>query len=181
VPLDLLFNVWLGLGLALCARDRVRADGPFAFPAFAMVAGFAGVVIAPVALYLYAAHPAWTWMYLFDPSTGPGLLILPLVTLHAGAVLGGFYLGARLLRGGKPKVLPGILLGAPLVLLILVALAWGRLGRYGSYVEFHDGRALPIMDVKLGYVMVGVILAIVAGAGFTAVELLRDARRVRAR
>lgn len=181
MPIDLLFNACLGLGFALCARDRLRADGPFAFPAFALVAAFSTIVIGPIALYLYAAHPGWSWMYLVDPARMSGLLLLPLLTLHAGLVVGGMYLGARLIRAGHERPLRWALLAAPLVLGLATALAWGRLGRYGSYGEFHDGRALPLMDVKLGYVLVGVLLGIVAAAGFTAVELLRDSRRVRTR
>jgi hypothetical protein len=181
MPIDLLFNACLGLGFALCARDRLRADGPFAFPAFPLVAAFAAIVVAPIALYLYAVHPAWSWMYLVDPISLPGLLVVPLVALHVGALLGGFYLGGRLVRAGREQPLRWTLFAAPVVLLVITALSWGRLGRYGSHAEFHDGRALPLMDVKLGYVLLGAMLGMAAAAGFTVVELLRDSRRVRTR
>ena len=177
----LVFDALLGLAFSLCARDRVRADGPFAFPAFPLVVAFAGIVVAPVALYLHAAHPAWSWMYLVDPSALPGLLVLPLVTLHAGVVPAGFYLGAHLLRTGRARALRYTVGIGAVVLLLATVLAWGRVGRYGEYGDFHAGRALALMEVKLGFVLVGVIVGLAAAAGFTAVELLRDSRRVRAR
>jgi hypothetical protein len=181
VILDLLFNACLGLAFALCARDRLRADGPFAYPAFPLVAAFAGIVVAPLTLYFYTVHAAWSWMYLVDPAGLPGLLIIPLLILHGGVVLAGFYLGARLVKAGRERQLIYAVVAVAVVVVGGAALAWGRLGRYGTYLEFHDGRALALMEVKLGYVMVGVVLGIAAAAGFTALDLLRDARRVRSR
>jgi hypothetical protein len=96
-------------------------------------------------------------------------------------VLAGFYGGARMLKIGRDRQLVYLALGGVVVVVVGAILGWGRLGRYGSYGEFHDGRALALMEVKLGYVMVGVVFGIAAAAGFTAVELLRDARRVRSR
>jgi hypothetical protein len=181
MPIDLVLNLALGLGFALCARDRVRADGPFAFPAFPLVAAFTAIVVLPVALYLYLAHPAWTLLYLVDPSTVPGLAVVPIVALHAGAIFLGWYGGVRLLRANRERALRGCLAVSVVLPVIAIALAWGRLGRWGSYAEFHDGRALTLMEVKLGYVLIGVLVGIVAAALFTAVELMRDARRVRTR
>ena len=66
-------------------------------------------------------------------------------------------------------------------LLAAVALAWGRIGRYGTYGEFHGGRALPILEVKLGYVLVALVAGVGIAAGYVAMELRRDSRRVRVR
>jgi hypothetical protein len=181
MPIDLAFNLALGLGFAYCARDRVRTDGPFAFPAFPLLAAFTAIVVMPVALYLYLAHPSWSWMYLVDPGSVPGIAVVPMLTLHGGAIFTGWYGGARLLRAGRERLLLYAVVAAPIVLLVTLALAWGRLGRYGSYGEFHDGRALALMEVKLGYVLIGLMIGIAAAAGFTGVELLRDSRRVRTR
>src|SRR5205807_2307363 len=41
-----LANIAMGLGFALIARDRVRADGPFGGPAFLFVVLHAAVVVA---------------------------------------------------------------------------------------------------------------------------------------
>ena len=159
----------------------MRADGLFAAPAFPLVAIFIAVVLTPIALYLYLAHPAWSWMYLVDPGDVPGLAIVPLLVLHGGFVVAGWYLAARLLRSGRDKQARYGLLGAAAVVLLASLLAWGRIGHYGSYQDFHGGRALDIFDVKLGYVLVGLALGIGAAAGYVALELARDSRRVRTR
>lgn len=181
MPIELVFNIALGLGFAYCARDRVRADGPFAYPAFPLLAAFSGIVVLPVALYLFLAHPSWSWMYLVDPDDVPAIAVVPMLTLQAGTIFGGWYAGARLIRAGQVRAVLISAAVVPGVLLIALALTWGRLGRYGTYGEYRDGRALPLMDVKLGYVLVGLMVGIVASAAFTAVELSRDSRRVRTR
>lgn len=159
----------------------MRADGLFAAPAFPLVAIFIAVVLTPIALYLYLAHPAWSWMYLVDPADVPGLAIVPLLVLHGGLVVAGWYLGGRLIRTGREKQARYGLLGAGLVVLLLSAIGWGRIGHYGSYRDFHGGRAIDLFDVKLGYVLVGLALGIGAAAGYVALELARDSRRVRTR
>ena len=69
----------------------MRADGLFAAPAFPLVAIFIAIVLTPIALYLYLAHPSWSWMYLVDPADVPGLAIVPLLVLHGGLVVAGWY------------------------------------------------------------------------------------------
>jgi hypothetical protein len=161
----------------------VRAEGPFASPAFYLVASFIGVVLTPITLYLYLAHPAWSWMYLIDPSSVPGLAVITLLVAHGGAAIAGWYAGARLIRAGKRQeqiALYGLIAGG-VVLLAALLLSWGRIGRYGTYGEFHDGRALSLTEVKLGYVLVALTIGLLVAAGFVALELMRDSRRVRAR
>jgi hypothetical protein len=139
-------------------------------------------VLAPITLYLYLAHPAWSWMYLFDPSGLPGLTVIALLG-HAGAVMAGWFAGARLVRAGKARQQAAryALAGAALAVLAATMLAWGRVGRYGTFEEFHDGRALALREVKLGYVLVALAAGVGIAAGFVALELMRDSRRVRAR
>jgi len=114
---------------------------------------------------------------MIDPEGIPGFAILPLVVLHGGMIVAGWYLGARLVIAERHKLVRYLALGAAVVSVIAGALLWGRLGHYGSYTEFHDGRALPIMDVKLGYVLVALLFAILTSVGFVAIELVRDSRR----
>ena len=144
---------------------------------------FVGIVVVPFTLYLYAAHPAWMWMYLVDPDRVPGLALIPFLVLHGGMVVAGWYTGARLVRSNKTRAaIYSAGGGAALVLLMVIPL-WGRLGLYGTYEAFIDQptRALPIMEVKLGYVLVALILGAGAAALFVALELSRDSRRVRSR
>jgi hypothetical protein len=159
----------------------VRADGPFAPPASFLVLLFMGLLLAPVTLYLYAAHPSWTWMYLVNPEKVASIAILPLVVAHVGAVAFGWYLGARFIMADKMKVASIVAAAGLLLVLIGVLLSWHRLGQYGTYTEYEQGRSLPIMEVKLGYVLVTLVVATFVSASVLAIELLRDSRRVRSR
>ena len=85
MPVVALVNLLFGIGFALIARDRIRADGPFASPAFPLVALHGAAIVAPVALYFYAVHPAWSWMYYLDPTKLTGLAVLPLTVGHQGS------------------------------------------------------------------------------------------------
>jgi len=156
-----------------------------------LVAIFAGVVLTPVGLYLYLAHPAWTWMYLVNPDDVPALAVVPLVVMHAALLFAGWYLAARLLRAGKVRALgitAGVVTVAALVLAIVLR---DRLLAYGDFIDWERtlreacgaGRpcTLNLMEVKLGYVLVALALGVGASAGYVAVELFRDSRRVRSR
>lgn len=183
ILLDLVLNSCLGVAFALCARDRIRADGPFASPSFLVVLMFAAIVLLPMTFYLYVWHPAWAWMYFVDPDNVPGLAIIPLCFLHAGLLIGGWYLAARLIRVGRGRVVLYILATGGFIVLLGGVLAWSRLGYVGTFAEYWDEprRALPIMQVKLGYVMIAMVLGFAVAAGMAALELVRDSRRVRSR
>jgi hypothetical protein len=173
--------VLLGFCFVLCARDRVRADGPFAAPAFALVATFVGVVLVPVGLYLYLAHPAWTWMYLIDPAKVPSLALVPVLVVLGGVLIAAWYVGARLLAADKQLLLIyAVVLTLGLLVSMAVALR-DRVFHYGTYEDYKRSIALDLMDVKLGYVLVALLLGIGAAAALGAFELSRDARRVSAR
>jgi hypothetical protein len=179
--LGLILELSVGIAFALCARDRVRVDGPFATPSFLLVLIFAGVVLAPATLYLHLAHTSWSWLYLVDPHKLPHLSLVPLLALHGGFLVGGWYLGARLLRADRRGVAFYSALVAALGFLISLPILGGRLGSYGSYADYRGGRAFGLFEVKLGYVLITLILAVGVSAGYVALELVRDSRRVRAR
>ncbi len=171
----------VGLAFAVLARDRVRTDGPFALPAFYLVLMHAGGVVAPIALYFYAVHPAWSWLYAVDPATIPGLAILPLVVGHAAFEIGAFYVGALLLRADKRTA---VLYGAAALglLALVLALVWrARLGLDTSYVGYQAGRGRELMEVELGWALLVSLLASAGSIAYVAIELMRDGRRVRAR
>jgi hypothetical protein len=171
----------LGLLFALCARDRVRTDGPFASPAFVLVTMLTSFLVVPITFYLYAVHPAWSWMYLVDPRKVPGLALVPIVVGHAAVLLGGFYVGALLLRADRRRVLVYAAAGCGAAAGLCALLFANRLGTYATYAEWAAGHGRGLMDVKLGYALIALLLAFGAAAGYVANELVRDARRVRVR
>lgn len=181
IPLDLLAITWLGCFFGWCARERVRADGPWSQPAISLVLLFLGIIVAPGTLYFYFAHPAWSWLYLFDPSRMPRVAVLTMLIASAGAYLGGYYLAGRLVRAGKELELRIGLASALAVIALVALLLRRRLLHYGSYAQYKAGQALPIMEVKLGYVLIAVLAGAGTAAAVVALELVRDGRRAVAR
>jgi hypothetical protein len=174
-------NVALGMAFALLARDRMRADGPFAGPSFPLVVLHAAGVVAPVALYFYTAHAAWAWHYLLDPDKVPGLAILPLVIGHGALVIGGWYGVALLQRNDRRRYALYGLGGVALAFLVAAIVLSRRLGTAADYAGFHAGRGHDLLEVELGYALIVSLMATAGSAGYVAVELVRDGRRVRSR
>lgn len=181
MPVIALVNVLFGVGFALVARDRIRVDGPFASPAFPLVALHAAAVVAPIALYFYAVHPAWAWMYWIDPARLGGVAVLPLMVGHAGLVIGGYYLSAIALRRGLGVALAYV--GGVLVLTLLVLVVGGiaRLSTAADYRGWQAHTGVPLFAVQLGWAFVVSLLALFGSAIYIAIELGRDGRRVRSR
>ena len=181
MPVVALVNLLFGIGFALIARDRIRADGPFSSPAFPLVALHAAMIVAPVALYFYAVHPAWSWMYWLDPNKLAGLAVLPLTVGHAGLVIGGWYIAAILIRKGYQGALYFFGGALALVLLVLVVGGISRLGTAADYPTWLAGKGASVFNVQLGWAFVVSLLALFGTAVYVAIELGRDGRRVRAR
>ena len=170
-----------GIGFALIARDRLKADGPFASPAFHLVALHAAVVVAPIALYFYAVHPAWAWMYWVDPAKLAGVFVLPLMVGHAALVIGGWYISSLLIRKGLQGALLYVAGAIALFLLVLVAVGISRLTTAADYAGYDAKKGVSVLSVKLGWAFVVSLLALFGSAIYVAIELGRDGRRVRSR
>jgi hypothetical protein len=181
VPIDLVILLWLGATFGYCARERVRVDGLWAQPSLALVGTFLLMVVVPVGFYLYLVHPSWSWLYLIDPERLPALVVVPMVAVHALVLVGAYALGGRLVRAGRDVALRWAIAVSPALILLVVILLRERLFRYGSYGEFHQGLALPLFSVKLGYVLVAVVAGGLAAAVFVAWELTQDGRRAATR
>jgi len=163
------------------ARDRIKADGPFASPAFPLVALHAAAVVAPIALYFYAVHPAWAWMYWVDPTKLATIFVLPLMAAHAALVIGGWYLSAFTIRKGYGGALSYAAGGLALFLLVLIGVGLNRLLTAADYPGYVDNKGVPLFAVKLGWAFVVSLFALFGSAIYVAIELGRDGRRVRAR
>lgn len=139
------------------------------------------MILIPCALYFYLAHPAWSWLYLVNPSRVPRVAVVTIVAAWGAAVIGAYYGGAWLLRNGKERVLLGAIAVGFALIVLLVILLRHRLLHYGSYEDFARGRALALAQVKLGYVLIAVVIGVCAATAFVGWELRRDGRRAAAR
>ena len=149
--------------------------------AFYLVLMHAGGVVAPVALYFYAVHPAWSWMYMIDPGGISALAILPLMVGHAVIVVGGYYVGALLIRAEQKKIVGYAIAGLGLTALIIVLLARGRLGVSASYADYRAHLGRDLMEVELGWAVLVSLMASAGSITYIVFELSRDGRRVRSR
>lgn len=181
IPVVALINLLFGIGFALIARDRIKADGPFCSPAFPLVVLHAAAVVAPIALYFYAVHPAWAWMYWVDPSKLATIFVLPLMVGHAALVIGGWYVSALLIRKGYAGALVYAAGAIALFLIVLVAVGIHRLSTAADYLGFDAGIGVSLFKVKLGWAFAVSLFAMFGSAIYVAIELGRDGRRVRAR
>jgi hypothetical protein len=141
----------------------------------------AAAVVAPIALYFYAVHPAWAWMYWVDPSKLAGVFVLPLMVGHAALVVGGWYISALLIRKGLQGALLYVAGAIALFLLILVAVGINRLTTAADYAGYDTKKGMSLLSVQLGWAFVVSLLALFGSAIYVAIELGRDGRRVRSR
>jgi hypothetical protein len=141
----------------------------------------AAAVVAPIALYFYAVHPAWSWMYWIDPKKLSGIAVLPLMVGHATLVIGGWYITALLLRRGFQNAI--IYAGGVLavIILIIVGLSMDRLSTAADYPGWEANQGISLFAVQLGFAFVVSLLAMFGSAVYVAIELGRDGRRVRSR
>jgi hypothetical protein len=141
----------------------------------------AAMIVAPVALYFYAVHPAWSWLYWFDPRKLSGAAVLPLMVGHATLVVGGWYAAAMLIRAGYQGALVFLLGAIALFLLILVIVSVRRLSTAADYLGWEAQKGVSLFAVQLGWAFVVSLLALFGSAIYIAIELSRDGRRVRSR
>lgn len=181
IPVVALVNLLFGIGFALIARDRIRADGPFSAPAFHLILLHAAAVVAPIALYFYAVHPAWSWMYWVNPNKLGGVAVLPLMVGHAALVIGGWYGASLLLRRGYQGALLYVTGAVALILLILIVAGINRLGTAADYAGWGAQKGVSLLNVQLGWAFVVSLMALFGSAVYIAIELGRDGRRVRSR
>lgn len=138
-------------------------------------------MVAPIALYFYAVHPAWAWLYWLDPARLSGIAVLPLVVMHAGLVIGGWYGAALMIRRGHQSTALYIGGGVAVALLVLVVASITRLTTAADYLGWQLHQRLSLFAVKLGWAFLVSLLALFGSAIYIAIELGRDGRRVRSR
>ncbi|HET7506199.1 MAG TPA: hypothetical protein VFK02_34505 [Kofleriaceae bacterium] len=141
----------------------------------------AAAIVAPVALYFYAVHPAWAWMYWVDPDKLSGIAVLPLMVGHAMLVVGGWYLASLLIRRGYQGALLYVAGAIALILLMLVVAGIQRLTTAADFQGWKTKSGVSLFAVQLGWAFLVSLMALFGSAIYIAIELGRDGRRVRSR
>jgi hypothetical protein len=179
IPVQILFNVLAGLLLAHQGRALIRAHtGSLLSCAPLRVAlAFEAVVMWPIVLYLYVAHPAWDWMYWTDPHRIPGAAVAIVLFACLAALVGGFAAGFALTRAGKYREHVAVLVAAGVGLLAVIGVGRRRLVTYGTFESWQSGNGLAgLGQVKLGYTLT-VLVALLVGALLYACHQLHLAGR----
>src|SRR5690606_4753024 len=128
----------------------------------------AAAVVAPIALYFYAVHPAWAWMYWVDPSRLSAVFVLPLMVGHAGLVFVGWYISSLLIRKGLQGALLYAAGAISLFLLVLVVVSIGRLATAADYLGYRAKTGVSLFNVQLGWAFIVSLLALFGSAIYVA-------------
>ena len=134
-----------------------------------MVWIYVGFIAAPATLYRNWVYPEWSWLYLFDSGDVPGLALVPVIAASGGILIGGWWVGARILRSDRSKVLLGALGGGGLLLLLFMSLASGRVFAPLGTDKFVT---IALLTVTIGEL---------AAAAYVGWELWKDGKRALAR
>jgi hypothetical protein len=157
VPFDLLLNFLIGASVALAARADLRER---AVPVMKnrYIAGalvFELLIFWPIGIYLYALHRDWSWMYLLDGYKAPAVLGVAAMAGYLGMLIGGYAAVHVCLQRRRDRLAYAVTGVVALCLLALTIALGRRLIGYGTYAEFHAGKAMPLWHSKLGYVLAG--------------------------
>jgi hypothetical protein len=179
VPFDLILSVSIGLAFAACARVQFSSGGSPWGRELAAVLSFEAIIFWPVALYFILVHPAWSWMYLVDPSRLPfGVSVLVLLA-DVAALLGGYLLGWVLLRQRRERLLFGLLALLMVCLLVFLIVCRGRLMHSGTFDEYHAGRALTVGEGKIGWALAATSMGVAVAAVLVGLTLWEQGKRSR--
>ena len=160
VPIDILLSVLAGELCALVGEAGSRPDRPWG-PPFRYALAFGALAFAPIGLVLQVFYPAWSWMYFLDPRAYSPLLGALAVYGYVLALVFGYALSARYCRGATARRVA--LAGPALLLLAFMYATFDRLWYVGTFDDFINGRATPLLQSSLAPVLALLSACFVAG------------------
>jgi len=166
VFLDWALAFGAGMLFGLAGRREVAAAASFARTrAFHWGLVYLLVGVLAISLTLYAISPAWMWMYWVDPTRLPVVVVAGVFVLYGVCYLAGFALASELERWKKNSTW-ALALGMFLAINAAEIATRVRLFRFGSYAEFHAGRA--VLGLRFSPFHLEPAMAIVLGPGLLA-------------
>src|SRR5215813_8049153 len=175
MQIDLQCSLLVGSSMAFVARSRLaRASKDWIADAHIAVLAFAGLVFAPVWLYITLRWTPWETMYLWDLSTVPMLLVAAFLPALSLAALAGFSLTHHLLvaRQALPAAVVNGLAAASCIYIALRGR--DQAGFVGTLAEFEAGGRGNLLhsDLALMFAIAGVL--VFAPAAFITIRWLRS-------
>lgn len=164
VPIDILLGFLAGELCALMGQHAVDQRAPWGRP-FGYALAFAALVFYPIGLLLLTFYPAWSWMYFLDPGAHSPLLGVLAAYCYVLATAAGYAACAGFWRG--PTARRAALLVPALLLAGLMIAGLPRLWAVGSFDDFINGRAAPLPQSSLAWVLAAVTVAFLLGLATT--------------
>lgn len=173
-----ILSLLVGLSAALAAREQNRRM-VFSWrePYLMGVVLFVGLVLLPVAAYLFLQYPAWYMLYLVLPEQLTTWFMLAIFAASLFVAVGGFFLGYTLCRRRLDKVVVALLAVCTLGLVALFFLAGNRLGRLSETLNLDN--APPVLSTRLGAVFAFALPEVLGGWIFLLVFFDVEGRKMR--
>lgn len=158
-------NLCLGGALAIALRNSPALHRELVSWPFLVLAAFQGIVVTPIATYLFRFYPQWSMSYLFDPQVFPqlDLWVGPLSALVVLATMGAGFAGYALARAGIVgeqrwlALLPAVSGGLAVAAVVLFYRS--RVFFVGEYDDFWQGHARFFLSSTAGWVGVALYVA----------------------
>ena len=155
--------------LALAARRSIQAfPGGVLQPPLMRTTAYGLFVFLPVGIFLVHVYPAWSWMYLIDPSEHTPLVSFSAVLAYPVCCVAGYLLTERALRQGRAAVAYAVAAVGAAGATAATVVPLDRLTLMGSYKEWELGVARRVWHhgpwmwdmVLVGMVTVGAFLLV---------------------
>jgi len=166
--LNLVGNLALGASIAFIARRSQSFRTELVAWPLLFALAFEGVIVTPIATYLFRFYPQWSMLYGFDPQVFPGvdrfigLLSLAIVVLNFSAVLAGYYLVRIGLARERQWIWISPFATSGLVTLYVILFYAERIIYIGDFDSYSSSLAPFFLTTLPG--CIGVLLYAFAGA-----------------
>jgi hypothetical protein len=158
VPFDIPLSFIIGMLVPLACPLGVRSVKSIAMNRYLLgTVLFVLFFFVPLGAYLYYYYPDWSLMYFIDPSAYQENTIIIIGALalvsYMAAAKAGFFISAKLIRGGNRKTVYLILGLVLLALAIFSALSFNQLMSVGTYAEYTANTTVPLYSHLIGWVI----------------------------
>lgn len=172
----LALNFIVGALASLAAARELRAS-PRAVHhtrGFQALTAHALLIATPIATLMLVRGSDWMVSYALDGSRIPSALTVALVAMHGGLALGGYALGARLIRDHRGQWVRTVVIVAVAAVILAAFIARDRLGVVGTTAQYRGGFGLrSFWGSRVAGISAGLAAAWIAAAGHLLWSLAR--------